>query len=318
MSRVLVTGGTGFVGKAVRAALADRPVRLALRKPPATGAQMSAEEVALTGPIEAVTAWGPHLADCDAVVHLAAKVHDLRGGDPETYDAVNHRATLAMAEAAAARGVKRFVFLSTIKVLGEATAPDRPFTDSSPPTPLDPYSRSKHAAETGLAAIAERTGLPVVVLRPPLVYGPGVGANFRQLLRLADTPWPLPFGGLANRRSLIHVANLADAMVAALQADVPACGPYVVADDTGVSTGDLVASLRTALGRPRRLVPIPGPLWSMGRRLPGLGSRLRRLSESLSVDAAGFRAATGWRPRVDLPAGIAQTVAAYRAERADG
>ena len=318
MSRVLVTGATGFVGKAVRAVLADRTVRLALRTPPTPGRQTSAEEVAVTGPIEAVTAWEPHLADCDAVVHLAAKVHDLSGGDPETYDTVNHRATLALAEAAATCGVKRFVFLSSIKVLGEATPPDRPFTDASPPMPVDPYGRSKHAAETGLAAIAERTGLPVVVLRPPLVYGPGVGANFRQLLRLADTPWPLPFGGLANRRSLIHVANLADAVVAALQADAPAPGSYLVADDAGVSTGDLVANLRTALGRPQRSVSIPGTVWSMGRRLPGLGSRLRRLSESLSVDAAGFRASTGWRPRVDLPAGAAQTVAAYWAERADG
>lgn len=318
MSRVLLTGAAGFVGRAVRAALADRPTRLALRTAPASGTLASTEEVALTGPIEAVTAWAPHLAGCDAVIHLAAKVHDLSGGDPDAYDAVNHHATLALAEAAANCGVRRFVFLSSIKVLGEATPPDRPFTDASPPMPQDPYGWSKHAAESGLAAIAGRTGLSVVTLRPPLVYGPGVGANFRQLLRLADTPWPLPFGGLANRRSLIQVANLADAILAALRADEPGPGPYLVADDAGVSTGDLVAGLRTALGRPHRLVPIPGPLWSMGRRLPGLRSRLRRLSESLSVDAAGFRAASGWQPRVDLAAGMAQTVAAYRAERADG
>ena len=318
MSRVLITGATGFVGKAVRAALTDRPTRLAVRTVPADDVPATSEELAVTGPIEAVTDWAPHLAGCDAVVHLAAKVHDLSGGDATTYDVVNRQATLALAEAAAACGVRRFVFLSSVKVLGEATPAHRSFDDATLPQPQDAYGRSKRAAEEGLAAIAGRAGLSVVVLRPPLVYGPGVGANFHQLIRLSDTPWPLPFGGMSNRRSLIHVANLADAIGAALQAAAPGDGPYLVADDTGVSTGDLVAGLRGALARPRRLIPVPGLLWSVGRRLPRVGPRLRRLSESLSVDASGFRAATGWRPRVDLAQGIAQTVAAYRAKRPGG
>ena len=294
--RVLVTGGTGIVGTAVRARLAaaGRPVRLAVRRPAADLA--GTEEAVTLGPIEAVEDWGPALAGIDAVVHLAARVHVMGPQDDAAYAAVNTGATRQLAAQAAAAGVRRLVFLSTVKVLGEATEADAPFTDDSPPAPADAYPRSKLAAEDALSAVA---GLETVVLRPPLVYGPRVGANFAALMRLAAGPLPLPFARIRNRRDLVHVDNLASAIEAALAAPAAVGGRFLVCDGVPLSTGDLIRHLRAGRGRAARLFAVPNAVWPVARRLPMAGPRIARLTESLAVDAGGFRRVTGWVPPID-------------------
>ena len=294
--RVLVTGGTGFVGAAVRARFAatDRPVRLAVRRPVSDLA--ATEEAVTLGPIEAVEDWGSTVAGIDAVVHLAARVHVMGPQDDAAYAAVNTVATRRLAAQAAAAGVRRLVFLSTVKVLGEATEADVPLTDDSPPAPADAYARSKLAAEDALSAIGD---LETVVLRPPLVYGPGVGANFAALMRLAAGPLPLPFARIRNRRDLIHVDNLASAIEVALAAPEVAGGRFLVCDGVALSTGDLIRQLRAGQGRSARLFAVPNGTWPLMRRLPLAGPRIARLTESLAVDAGGFRRATGWVPPID-------------------
>lgn len=309
MGRLLVTGGTGFVGRAVRARLSDAgvAVRLALRRPLAGTERLPSEEEVVVGPVEAVADWAPHLQGCNGVIHLAAKVHDPDAA-AKAHDLVNRQATQRLAEAAVAAGVGRFVMMSTVKVLGDTSPNGRPFDDATPPDPSDAYGTSKLAGEEAVLETAAGSRTTPVILRPPLVYGPGVGANFGQLVRLARSGMPLPFGAVDNARSLIFVGNLADATVRALTApDVE--GRYLVADDEGVSTAALIAGLRRALGKPARLFRVPNTVWAFGRMLPGLKSRVGRLTESLAVDSTRFRNAAGWRPGIDRDDALKRTVA---------
>ena len=313
MRRVLVTGGTGFVGRAVRARLAEAGLaaRLVLRRSHPEMECLSSEEEVVVGPVEAVPDWAPHLQDCDGVIHLAAKVHD-PGGAATEHDLVNRQAKQRLAEAAVAAGIGRFVLMSTVKVLGDASPKGRPFDDTARPNPSDAYGRSKLAGEEAVLKAADGSRTMAVVLRPPLVYGPGVGANFGQLVRLARSGLPLPFSAVDNGRSLIFAGNLADATVCALTA--PGLqGRYLVADDEGVSTGELIAGLRRAMGLPPRLFPVPKAIWACAKVLPGINSRVGRLTESLAVDAARFRSATGWRPGTDRDDALKTTVAGVAA-----
>ena len=309
MRRVLVTGGTGFVGDALRARLADAgvAVRLALRRPLVGTERLPSEEEAVAGPVEAVTDWAPHLRGCDGVIHLAAKVHDPAAA-ATAHNLVNRQATQRLAEAAVSAGVGRFVLMSTVKVLGDASPKGRPFDDATRPDPSDAYGKSKLAGEEAALDAAAGSRTTAVILRPPLVYGPGVGANFGQLVRLARLGIPLPFGAVDNARSLIFVGNLADATLRALTA--PGLeGRYLVADDDGVSTASLIAGLRRALGQPARLFGVPNAVWACAGALPGLKSRVGRLTESLAVDATRFKSAAGWRPGIDRDDALKRTVA---------
>jgi nucleoside-diphosphate-sugar epimerase len=202
------------------------------------------------------------LVGVDSVVHLAARVHvmDDRSTDPDTaYGSVNVTATRRLAEAALRHDIKRFVFLSSVKVNGEQTTLS-PFTEDDQPDPDDAYGRSKLAAERLLMDLACREGLEPVILRVPLVYGPSVKANFLSLLKLCDTPMPLPLGAISsNRRSLIYVENLADAIATAVTHPDAAREIFLVSDGEPVSTAALAGAIRMALGRPRRLLPVPPP-----------------------------------------------------------
>lgn len=313
--RVLVTGAGGFIGRALLPLLLDggMAVRAALRRGP--GPNFDARvEVVPVGDIGPATEWSAALAGVDAVVHLAARVHvmDDAAADPlAAYRETNTRGTLRLAEAAAAAGVRRFVFLSTVKVNGESTAPERPFRETDAPAPTDPYAVSKAEAERGLLAMAGG-GFEPVVLRPPLVYGPGVGANFLRLLRLADRALPLPLASVANRRSMIYVGNLASAIVAALGAPGLGGRVFLVADGEDVSTPELWRRLAAALGRPSRLWPCPVPLLRLLAALTGRGAEMERLTGSLAVDANALRAAAGWIPPVRLAEGLARTADWYR------
>lgn len=310
MTRVLVTGASGFVGRAACAEFVNRgwPVRAALRSadsmpPPGTEPRVVGDLRTAAFPLENVS----------AVVHLAAIAHQLRGQEAdEVYHAVNCAATERLARAAASAGVKRFVFMSSIKVNGERTPIDRPYRASDTPRPEDRYARSKHAAEQALARVAAETGLEVVVVRPPLVYGPGVRANFLRLIRLVERGWPLPLGAVENRRSLVHVGNLADLVVAAASSPAAAGKTLLAADGDDLSTPELIQQIAQALGARARLVPVPVSLLRLAGTLTGMRGEVGRLADSLRVDAGETRALLGWRPPCTAQQGIAHTVGWYR------
>jgi nucleoside-diphosphate-sugar epimerase len=293
--RVLVTGAAGFVGgflcrrlleggHAVRAAVRDPADRARL---PA-GCDIAAFELHAPQVAESL------VRGVDAVVHLAAKVHEMTRGDYASYDAANTQASVRLARAAAGAGAATFVFASTIKVNGEATAPGAPFTAADPPRPQDPYAQSKWRAEEALQALASQTGLRLVVVRPPLVYGPGVRGNFLRLLRLVARGVPLPLGSARNRRSLLYVENLADLLERCLHA--PRAAVLLAADGEPVSTRQLVIEMAQALGRKARLLPFPQRLLVAAARLAGRGAEIERLLGSLEVDMSGTLDALAWRP----------------------
>ncbi|WP_374445317.1 NAD-dependent epimerase/dehydratase family protein [Stella sp.] len=304
--RVLVTGGSGFVGRAVidRLRAGGHAVVAALRDPGSAPPGVAVQAIGdLAGPID----WAPALAGCDGVVHLAARVHVMRerAADPDAaFAAVNVDATRRLAEAALAAGARRFVFLSTVKVLGEASRPGRPFRDGDPEAPEDAYARSKQAAEAALAALP---GLEPVVLRPPLVYGPGVRANLRALARLARSGVPLPFGRLDNRRSLVGVTNLAGAAEVCLVRP-EAAGRRLLVADWHPTTAELAAALARAAGRRPRLLPVPRLLFRAAAAL-GAGAAIDRLTRPLEVDPAGLRG-LGWRPERSPEVELAALMAA--------
>ena len=267
------------------------------------------------GDIGPDTAWIDALRGVDTVVHLAARAHVLRESSPAAlalYRAVNTLGALRLAEAAAAGGVKRFVFISSARVHGERTTGE-PFTETSPLIAKDPYGSSKAEAERGVARLAHSTGLQAVVLRPPLVYGPEARGNFERLVAMVARGVPLPLAAIQNRRSLVFVGNLVDAIVRCLDHPAAAGETFMVSDGEGVSTPDLVRRIGRAIGRPARLFPVPPALLRLGGTLLGRGDDVARLRDDLVIDPSKIRALLGWSPVVTLDEGLAQTAAGYRA-----
>jgi nucleoside-diphosphate-sugar epimerase len=303
---VLVTGADGFIGRALCEALAasGRKLRQAVRAPRADAADAVA-----VGDIGPDTDWRPALAGVGCVVHLAARTHVLSetAADPlAEYRRINVAATERLARLAADLGVWRLVFLSSAKIHGDSSG-SRPFTEDDAPRPEDGYGISKWEAEQALARVAAETGLQVVVLRPPLVYGPGVKGNFLRLLRLVSRSLPLPLGAIDNRRSLVYVGNLVDAIVKAAEAPRPSRWTYLVADGEDVSTSDLARRLATALGVKSRLVSVPAALLNVAAALAGRRAEFARLTGSLQVDSSRLRRELDWRPRYSLAQGLAET-----------
>lgn len=309
--RVLVTGATGFVGRALMVSLVRAGItpRATLRR----STEMGVGEAVVVGDIGPDTDWSAALTSCDAVVHLAARVHVLHeqaGDSLAAFRRTNTAGTLNLARQAAAAGVGRFVFLSSIKVNGEGR--DAPYTEADKPAPEDAYGQSKWEAEQGLRAIERETGLEAVILRPPLVYGPGVKANFLSLMRAVDAGWPLPLGAVRNQRSLLYLGNLVDAIRACLTHPAAAGQTFVLSDGAPLSSAELARALAIALGRPARLPSVPLGLLRVGTRLLGRGGAMNRLLGSLAVDDSLIRARLGWRPPYSLEAGMNETVFAYR------
>ncbi len=302
MSRILVTGANGFVGGAVCRALAGR------------GDAVVAATRATIGDIGPETDWTAALDGVEAVIHLAARVHLMEdpAADPlGAFRRVNRDGTRRLAERMAAAGTRRLVFVSSIKVNGEYTG-DTPFSANDPAAPSDPYGVSKWEAEEMLRTIAARTGLEVAILRPPLVYGPGARANFLALMRLVDRGWPLPLGAVENRRSLIFLDNLADAILCCLDRPAAAGGTWLARDGEDISVPDLIRRLARHLGRPARLPPVPPSVLRWGAAMMGRGDAVARLTESLRIDDGPLRRDLGWRPPVSLDEGLAATAAWYR------
>lgn len=309
--RVVVTGAGGFIGRAVMRALAARDfaVRGLVRdSAPACGGV----EVRAIGDLTKMNAHAlaEMLRDADTVVHLAARVHAPAHVDAQAmYRTMNVELTERLARAAAASGIAHFVFASSIKVNGEATPPGRPFRETDTPQPQDAYARSKWAAEQVLAQVAAATGLRVTALRLPLTYGPEAKANFAALARAIRRGIPLPLAGIDNRRSLLGVGNLADALAMVLtDVDTGAqgrCTPWLLADGSAVSTPALARAIGVAVGVPARLFTLPPSLLQGVAAALGREATLARLTESLEVDDRAFRACFGWTPPFTLQQGLA-------------
>lgn len=317
MGRVLATGATGFVGTHLVAALlaAGWEVRAALRSQSAQ--PLGGCEMVLVGDLAMLPDARDALAGIDAVVHLAGRAHVLRkpAADAEAaFHRANVDATRHLAQQAAAAGVRRFVFLSSVKVNGERTF-DAPFTETDAPAPEDAYGRSKWAAEQALHEIGAATGLEVVVIRPPLVYGPGVKANFLRLLRLVERGVPLPLAGVHNRRSLVGVWNLCDLIATAARHPAAAGETFLVSDQHDLSTPDLVRAIAAAIGRPARLLSFPTAVLRLAARAAGQGAAAERLIGSLQVDSAKATQLLGWMPAVPVHEGLEQTVKWYVSHR---
>jgi nucleoside-diphosphate-sugar epimerase len=295
VTAVLVTGASGFIGRAACAEFAKRgwTVHAGVR----------------TASTDLLKGWP--LSGVDVVVHLAGIAHELRGQNAESvYQEMNCVATERLARAAAQAGVRRFVFMSSIKVNGERTPLDRPFRAGDAPQPQDRYARSKWAAERALASVGGK--LEVVILRPPLVYGPGVRANFLRLIRLVERRLPLPFAAIRNRRSLIYVGNLVELIALAAISPAAAGRTLLAADGEDLSTPQLVTEIGAALGAPARLLPMPVILLKVAGAVTGMRAEIGRLVDSLAVDASETRELLGWRPAHSPSEGIGATVRWYR------
>ncbi|WP_341646866.1 NAD-dependent epimerase/dehydratase family protein [Thauera sp. SDU_THAU2] len=308
----LVTGASGFVGAALLARLLRDGVaaRGAVRGtllPPGCVHGPSLEDAA---------DWSLLLRGCKTIVHAAARVHVMRDTTTEplaAYRAVNVAGTLSLARQAAAAGVRRFVFLSSIKVNGEHTAPGRPFTAEDDPAPQDAYALSKAEAEAALLELAADNGMEVVVIRPPLVYGPGVKANFLAMMHALQRGLPLPLGAMTcNRRSLVALDNLVDLIVCSIGHPAAANRVLLVKDGEDLSSADLLRRTAAALQVKARLLPVPSWALMAGATLLGKRPAMARLCGNLQVDDSATRQLLGWQPPIDVDEGLRRTVAGLR------
>lgn len=322
MTRLLVTGASGFVGQALcrlllskghsLRATTSRPERLAVLRQQLEAGKVGLPADASVGvvcvPFPALTEldWIEACRGVDVVIHLGGRAHVLNDSslDPiAVYRQANRDMPLALARAAASGGVKRLVFVSSIGVNGNRTA-GRPFSEADLPCPHDPYSQSKLEAEIGLRQLAAETGLEVVIVRPPLVYGPGVKGNMLSLLGLVGRGWPLPLAGVKNRRSLIGIDNLVDALTICATHPRAAGHMFLVSDGEDISTPDLVRQLAAGMGRPGRLFGVPYLWLNAGAGLIGQGHRLEKLCGDLQVDSTLIRQTLGWMPRMSMKEGL--------------
>ena len=309
--RIAVTGASGFVGRAlVERLVGGSPILALSRSAPPTSVHRACW--VQSPELDARSTWAPLLTGVDVLIHCAARVHMAsKGGAAELaeFRRVNCLGTLKLAEDAAATGVRRFVFISSIKVNGERTAPDRPFRYDDTPAPVDAYGISKCEAEQELLALGDRCGMGITIVRPPLVYGRGVRANFAALIRLVASGVPLPFGSVNNRRSLVYVGNLAD-LVATAATHPGAAGKILLASDgVDLSTAELVEKISHAMGKAPRLISVPPVLLQWAASLSGQRRLSKRLLESLAVDIYPTRQALSWAPPFGIEEALAHTLA---------
>ena len=312
--RILVTGASGFVGTVLCRELLARghTVRAAVRRLVPPSAVASQLHQILVPDIAAEFDRRALVDGVGAVVHLAAIAHRSNLDDGEMRR-VNCDAAVRLAEAAAG-SVRRFIFLSSVKVHGEDSGSGT-YAEDDALDPQDSYGRSKLEAERALTETAARMGIELVIVRPPLVYGPEVKANFLRLLGWVDSGLPLPFASVRNRRSLIYVGNLVDA-IARLAEHPAARGPFLVSDDESVSTPELVSRIASVLGRSARLLPAPLAFLRMAGMIAGRRDEIRRLTGNLAIDSLRARRLLDWRPPYTLDAGLAQTARWFRSARA--
>jgi len=333
--KILVTGANGFVGRPLCEALLAKPVsvRAALRS---AQSHLKGVEVEMVGEISGNTDWAAALIGIDVVIHLAARVHVMKDSSDDSlaeFRKVNVDGTEHLARCAARAGVKRLVYVSSIKVNGESTPltsrpvaskipPSPPlaqggvvgdfFTENDEANPQDPYGISKWEAEQALHRVAAETDMEVVIVRPPLVYGPGVKGNFAQMLKVLERGIPLPLASIDNRRSLIYVGNLVEALILCATHPSAAGQTYLLSDGEDVSTPDLLRQLGNAMGHPARLFPCPLWLLKLAGKMTGKADQVERLLGSLQVDSGKIRRDLGWMPPFTLQQGLRLTAHALR------
>ena len=304
---VLITGATGFVGKSLIAELLRQreSVRAAVRSKVVA---VEGSEV-VVGEINAETDWTAALRDVDAVIHLAARVHVMTEHSQNPlaeFRKINVEGTINLAQQAATAGVRRFVYVSSVKVNGEQTA--LPYRELEEPNPQDTYGVSKFEAEQVLHLVSAQTGMEIVIVRPPLVYGVGVKGNFAQMIKVLAKGIPLPFASVKNLRSLIYVENLVDALILCATHPAAVGQTYLVSDGQDISTADLLRKLSSAMGRPVRLFAFPLALMRLAGRLLGKSDQINKLVGSLQVDCSKIRRELGWKPPFTLDEGLKATV----------
>lgn len=315
---ILLTGASGFIGGGVlgRLAAAERPVRVAVR----STSKMEGLGVpcVTVGELRPCTNWAESLGGVQVVIHAAARVHIMteRAADPlREFRQANVEGTLQLARQAAQAGAKRFIFISSIKVNGESTERGVPFTIDDFPAPLDPYGISKMEAETGLRSLAAETGMEVVIIRPVLVYGPGVKANFRSMMNWLCMGVPLPLGAIHNKRSLVALDNLVDLIVTCIDHPAAANQTFLVSDGEDLSTTELLRRMGQALGKPARLLPVPAALLEGAAAMLGKKNVAQRLCGSLQVDISRTRDLLGWAPPVSVDHALRMTADHYLAHK---
>jgi nucleoside-diphosphate-sugar epimerase len=304
---VLVTGASGFLGQALVRRLSDVGSSVIA---------LSRSQTVVPGShwvtVERYEDASSFLVEQGCIVHLAARVHVMHDTEADplaAFRAVNVAGTLNLARQAAVAGVRRFVFVSSVKVNGECTRPGQAFAETDEPSPQDAYGLSKHEAELGLRQIAIETGMEVVIIRPPLVYGPGVKANFAALMRAVQRGWPLPLGAVPNQRSLVALDNLVDFIVTCTTHPQAANQTFLVSDGHDLSTTELVRGMAQAASVPARLLPVP--VWALqaGATLLGKGDAVQRLCGNLQVDISKARHLLGWVPPISVDEGLRRVAA---------
>ncbi len=312
--KVMVTGANGFVGKLLCAALhtQGQAIRAVTRS---ASAQADGSEQVVVSTIDCATDWSVALQNVDIVIHLAARVHIMNDAatDPlAEFRKVNVDGTLNLAQQAAKVGVKRFIFVSSVKVNGEQIDLAKPFTEDNTANPQDAYGISKWEAEQALHKIYAVTGMEIVIVRPPLVYGADVKGNFAQMIKVLAKGIPLPFASVKNLRSLIYVENLVDALILCTTHPKAAGQTYLVSDGEDISTPDLLRKLSIAMGKPAKLLPCSPIFMRLAGRLFGRSDQIEKLIGSLQVDSSKIRRELGWNPPFTLDEGLKAAVSERR------
>lgn len=308
----LITGAAGFIGAALVARLSNS-LRFSVSgsvRHRSSGLPNTLQQI-VVGDLSPGMDWEPALRGRDTVVHLAARAHVMRDGvEPlAEFRRINVDCTLNLARQAVVSGVRRFVFVSSVGVNGTATGA-APFRENDPPAPREPYAVSKSEAEDVLRLLSNGTGMELVIIRPPLVYGPKAPGNFGRLARLVRRGIPLPFGAVQNRRSLVGLQNLVDFIVTCMEHPSAANETFLVSDDDDLSTADLIRRMSHAMGQPARLVSVPPAILMAGATLLGRREILRRLTGSLQVDISKARRVLGWSPPASVDEGLRHAVGA--------
>ncbi|MDT8388521.1 MAG: NAD-dependent epimerase/dehydratase family protein [Thiogranum sp.] len=313
--KILVTGANGFIGRMLVRELQRRGYNTCCAVRSHSEPDVVDTDLIEVGEVDASTDWSRALVGVDIVIHLVGRAHilDDTAVDPRAaFNAVNRDGTRRLAESAATAGVRRIVYVSSIGVNGDHTDTQQAFTEEMAAVPHNDYAASKYAAEQALAEIANRTGLETVILRPPLVYGPGNPGNFLRLLQLVDKGVPLPLGSVRNQRSMIYVANLVDALIAAAFRTEAAGRLYLVSDDELVATPQLISDLAGLMGKPTRIWPLRVGALRLAAKCTGKSDELEKLIGSLVIDSRKIRRELEWAPPFTQHAGLAETVHWFR------